>query len=91
MIGELFSEDAFLWNCVWQSTICITAGLAASFAFRHWSARAHRVLLLSMVAALIVPVMSVIVKHFELGVFASGAVVIHSEVVQLSEPSNPEP
>ncbi len=79
MISELFSENAFLWTCIWQSTACMAAGLASSFFLRRRPARAHQVLLLAMIAAVIVPIMSALVEHYELGVFV--AEPIQSEVV----------
>jgi beta-lactamase regulating signal transducer with metallopeptidase domain len=79
MIGELFLRDFSLWGCVWQSMLLVAVGLVASFILRHRSARAHQVLLLSMIAAVIVPIMSILVKHYELGVFVAEPVVIQSQ------------
>ena len=70
MTGEIFSADFWLWMCVWQSTIFLVAGLLGSFLLRRHSARAHQVVLLAMIAAVIVPVAGALVKHYELGVFA---------------------
>lgn len=78
MTGEIFSAEFFLWSCLWQSTIFSVAGLFCSFLLRRHSARAHRVLFLAMMAAVIVPAGSLLVKHFELGVFAAEPVVIQS-------------
>ena len=69
MTSEILSQNASLWVFIWQSTVCIAAGLAASFALIRRPALAHQVLLLAMLAAVIVPVMSILVKHYELGVF----------------------
>lgn len=71
------SENAFLWSYLWQSTAFITAGLAISFAFRRRPCRAHHVLLLSIIAAVIVPIGTTSVKHFGLGLFAGKPVKIH--------------
>lgn len=79
MIRELFFGDSLLWSCVWQSTIFFVVGLVGSFILRHRSSRAHQVLLLSMMAAVIVPITSILVKHYELGVFVDEPVVIQSE------------
>ena len=76
MIGELFWGEFSLWNCAWQSTIFAVAGLVGSFILRHRSARAHQVLFLAMIAAVIAPMMSTLVKHYELGVFVAEPVVI---------------
>ena len=76
MTGEIFSAESFLWKCLWQSTIFLVAGLLGSFLSRGRSARAHRVLFLAMIAAVIVPVASLLVKHYELGLFVTEPVVI---------------
>ena len=79
MIRELFLSDFPLSSCVWQSTIFIVVGLVGSFILRHRSSRAHQVLFLAMIAAVIVPIMSILVKHYELGVFVAEPVVIQSQ------------
>jgi beta-lactamase regulating signal transducer with metallopeptidase domain len=78
MIRELFLSDFPLSSCVWQSTIFIVVGLVSSFILRHRSARAHQVLFLAMIAAVIVPIMSILVKHYELGMFVAEPVVTQS-------------
>ncbi len=80
MTSEIFSQNALLWVFIWQSTICIAAGLAASFALRRRPAWAHQVLLLALLAAVIVPVMSILIKHYELGVFVAEPAMVKSEV-----------
>jgi len=71
MTGEMFSVESFVWTCLWQSMALVMAGMAASFLLRRRSSRAHQVLLLSIVAAVTVPVVSTLVKHYELGVFVA--------------------
>jgi len=78
MIRELFLSNFSLSSCVWQSTIFLVVGLVSSFILRHRSSRAHQVLFLAMMAAVIVPIMSILVKHYELGVFVAEPVVIQS-------------
>ena len=78
MTGEIFSTESFLWSCIWQSTIFLVVGLLFSFLFRRHSARAHRVLFLAMIAAVIVPAASIMVKHYELGFFVAEPAVIQS-------------
>ncbi|MHC4595535.1 MAG: M56 family metallopeptidase [Planctomycetota bacterium] len=79
MIGELFSQSTLLWNCAWQSTACVVLGLASSYVLRRRPGRAHQVLFLSMIAAVIVPIMSILVKHYELGLFVAEPVVLQSQ------------
>jgi cytohesin len=74
------TENAFLWSYLWQSTAFITAGLAISFAFRHRPCRAHHILLLSIIAAVIVPIGTASVKHFGLGLFAAKPMTITQPV-----------
>ena len=74
------SENAFFWSYLWQSTAFITAGLAISFAFRRRPCRAHHILLLSIIAAVIVPIGTASVKHFGMGLFAGEPVTIHRPV-----------
>jgi beta-lactamase regulating signal transducer with metallopeptidase domain len=76
MISEIFMSGSFLWSCLWQSTIFLVAGLLGSFLLRRRSARAHRMLFLAMMAAVTVPAVSLLVKHYELGLFVAEPVVI---------------
>ena len=88
MIGEIFLRDVSLSSCVWQSTIFIVVGLVGSFILRHRSSRAHQVLFLAMIAAVIVPIMSILVKHYELGMFVAEPVVIQSPAKDWATASN---
>jgi hypothetical protein len=76
MIRELFLEDLSLWGCVWQSALFAVIGLVGSFLLRRRPARASQVLFLAMIAAVLVPTMSVLVKHFQLGVFTTEPIVL---------------
>jgi beta-lactamase regulating signal transducer with metallopeptidase domain len=67
MIRELFLEDLSLWGCVWQSTLFAGIGLSGSFLLRRRPARASQLLFLAVIAAVFVPAMSLLVRHFELG------------------------
>jgi len=80
MTGEIFSAESFLWSCLWQSTIFLVAGLFGSFLLRRHSARAHRVLFLAMIAAVIVPAASMLVKHYELGLFVGEPALIQAPI-----------
>ncbi|MHC4568096.1 MAG: M56 family metallopeptidase, partial [Planctomycetota bacterium] len=71
MTGEILSVEFFVRTCLWQSIVLVAVGLAASFLLRRRSSRAHQVLLLSIIAAVIVPIVSVLVKHYELGMFVA--------------------
>lgn len=89
MTGEIFSTNFSLWMCVWQSTIFVAVGLAGSFILRRPS-RSHQVVLLSMIAAVVVPAASALVKHYELGVFAAKPSVTESQHERSASVDNPE-
>jgi beta-lactamase regulating signal transducer with metallopeptidase domain len=71
MTTQLLSQNAFLFQCIWQSTICIALGISGSYLLRRRPARAHQLLLLAVIAAVIVPVMSTLVRHYNLGLFVA--------------------
>jgi len=81
------SENTFLWSCFWQSTACLTAGLIVSLALKRQPARAHRVLFLAMIAAVLVPMMSTLVKHLEMGLFVAKPPVVEPEVQEQVTPN----
>ena len=80
MISEIFPVESFVWTCLWQSMVLIVMGLTVSFLLKRRSSRAHQILLLSILAAVIVPVISALVKHYELGVFVAEPVVMQSQL-----------
>ncbi|MBP7053909.1 MAG: hypothetical protein KBE65_23090 [Phycisphaerae bacterium] len=70
MIREILSEN--LWQLlIVQATLCIAAGLTASFLLRRSAARAHQILLTGLLAAVFTPGVYVLVRHFQLGMLAS--------------------
>jgi len=85
MIRELFLEDLSLWGCVWQSTLFVVIGLVGSFLLRRRPARASQVLFLAIIAAVLLPAMSVLVRHFELGLFTEEPIVLTS--IQIDIPT----
>jgi len=74
MIGETFLQDLSLWSCSWQSVAFIALGMVISYLLRNRPSRAYQVLLFAMITAIAVPFMSVMVKHYNLGVFTTGAI-----------------
>ena len=83
MIGESFLQDLSLWDCLWQSVAFIGLGLVVSYLLRHRPSRAYQVLLFAMIAAIAVPFMSVVVKHFNLGIFAAEAIDSSSSTLKV--------
>ncbi|MFC1605078.1 ankyrin repeat domain-containing protein, partial [Planctomycetota bacterium] len=73
MMRESLLQDLSLWGCLWQSMAFIALGLMAGYLLRRRPSRAYQVLLFVMMAAAIVPLMSAVVKHFDLGVFTARA------------------
>ncbi len=71
MIRELFIQDLSLWTCLWQSTAFVALGLVAARLLRRRPSRAYQVLLFAMMAAVAVPLLSAVVKHFDLGAFVA--------------------
>ena len=67
MISELFSGDWSWWVPLLQSTVCMMLGIVGSFLFKRRAARAHQVLMLGIIVSLFVPVLSVGVNHYGLG------------------------
>ena len=84
MIRELFLENLSLWTCVWQSTVFAVIGLAGSWFFRRRPARASQALFLAMIAAVVVPTISVLVKYYELGVFIAEPIETQVETREIS-------
>ena len=76
MIRQILTENALLWTFLWQSAAFTTMGLVAAFAFVRRPSRAHHVLLLAIVAAVVVPLATVSVRYLGLGLFAAEPVAI---------------
>ncbi len=83
MMRELFLRDMSLWAVVWQSTLFAVIGLVGSFLLRRRPARASQVLFLAIIAAVLVPTMGVLVKHFQLGVFTTEPIALPSVVMDV--------
>jgi beta-lactamase regulating signal transducer with metallopeptidase domain/protocatechuate 3,4-dioxygenase beta subunit len=64
---SLFSAEALLRDVMWQTTFWLLAGAAASLLWWRRPARAHRLLLLAVLAALATPLVSQAVRHLGWG------------------------
>jgi len=61
---EIFQPGISLsWDLIWQSSLFLVIGLAASLAIRGRPARAHRVLVLAMLAAVCTPLLAQAIRH----------------------------
>jgi hypothetical protein len=58
MLGEVLSQQCWLWPLAWQSSAVLAVGLGGSLILRHRPVRAHRLLLLALLAAVTVPVVN---------------------------------
>ncbi len=70
MIHGLFTSDLWLLLLI-QGTACLAAGLAASYALRRRPARAHQVLCMALLAAVLMPGLYLSARRFGLGVLAA--------------------
>lgn len=89
MISEIFSHHTWLWPLVWQSTVCLAAGLGASFILRRWPVRAHQLLLLALIAAVVTPALSQVVRQHQGGLLAAKPAVTEFDSAPLV--AGPEP
>ena len=58
MLEALRPGESILWDYVWQSTVFLGVGLGASVVLARRPARAHRLLVLAILAALAAPILS---------------------------------
>ncbi len=79
MISEILAEYSWLGPLAWQSTLCLAAGLGGSFLLWRSAARAHQVLLLSLVAAVAIPALRQVVKQNQWGLLVAERAVATSE------------
>ena len=70
MMAELFLNGTFMWICVWQSTAILLLGLCiVCYKKRYRPSRLHQLLLITIIAAVVVPALSLVIKNLELGFF----------------------
>ncbi len=71
MISQVLTQHPWLWPLAWQSTACLAAGLAGSILLRRRPVRAHQLLLLSLLAAILIPALSHTVRQNQWGLFVA--------------------
>ncbi len=79
MISGITLVDSFCISIIWQSTLFLLVGLILSFVLRKHAAHAHRILLLSIIASVLVPVMTIFIRHLGLGFFEAKPLEIQSK------------
>ncbi|MBN2137388.1 MAG: hypothetical protein JW720_06255 [Sedimentisphaerales bacterium] len=70
MISRFLFNTVFTTASVSYATLCLAVGLLASAVFRRNAARAHSILLLAMIGAILAPVTAVLVRHYDVGILA---------------------
>jgi len=88
MISEIFAEHPWLWPLAWQSTLCLAAGLGGSLLLRRHAVRAHQVLLLALVAAVLIPALSQVVKQNQWGLLVAERAVATPERQSVAAPTD---
>ena len=68
MLEMLAPGTSLTWDLLWQSCLFLSLGLGASLALRLRPARAHRVLVLAMLGALLTPFLSQAIRRVGWGV-----------------------
>lgn len=84
MLNPFFSESSFLWRCVWQTTVCLAVGGLFSFLWMRRPVRAHRVLVLAMIASLATPLLSQLVHESGWGILRAPSPGIGFESTEVS-------
>src|SRR3989442_269448 len=69
MTSDLMPTSPLVRDLLWQTTLWLLLGAAASLWWARWPARAHRLLLLTLVAALVTPLASQTVRLWGWGLF----------------------
>jgi hypothetical protein len=64
------------WTLVWQSTVWLTIGLVAARVWRRRAGRAHLLLTLASWAAVISPLLTLVVQRMEWGFLPPSPVVL---------------
>ncbi len=64
----LSSGGSFFLDCLWQSTLCLGLGWAASWLWKRHPSRAHRILLVAIIAALLTPPLSQVIRQCGWGI-----------------------
>lgn len=80
MMGEVLLGDHQWLLLLAQGTACLAVGLAASYALSRRAAKAHQVLWIATLAAVIMPSAHWLVNRLELGVLAPEAAPIVSQM-----------
>lgn len=70
MADSMLWNESMLWTMAWQTSIMLAVGLLASQIWSHRPARAHRILILAVIASLMVPAFTLTVQRMDWGLLA---------------------
>src|SRR5437899_1149649 len=70
MANTFLSDTPLLRDILWQTTLLLLVGVVASLIWARQPARAHRLLLLAMIAAVLTPLLSYGARERGWGLFA---------------------
>ncbi len=76
------------WDLSWQGSVFLTLGLAASLALRGHAARAHRLLILAMIAAIGTPLLAQVIRHRGWGLLEASVATAADVPQRTAQPSN---
>ena len=73
MADSMLWSDSMPWTLAWQTSLVLAFGLLASQIWSHRPARAHRILILTIIASLSVPALTLAVRKLDWGLLARSA------------------
>src|SRR5712692_1658501 len=75
-LDRFLRGTAMVWQAVWQPALWLLAGLLGSLMWARRPAHAHRFLLLACLAAVLTPLLSVVVDRMNWGIFHRSAAAL---------------
>lgn len=73
MADSMLWSESTLWTAVWQTSLVLAFGLLSSLVWSRWPAKAHRIVILAVIASLFVPALTLVVRELDLGLLAQTA------------------
>jgi len=70
MADSMLWNESMLWTVAWQTSLMLAFGLLASQIWSHRPARAHRILILTIISCLTVPALTLAVRELDWGLLA---------------------
>ena len=76
MDPSALAGDTLVISVIWQTTLCLLAGLVAAALLSNRPARAHTALLLGIVATVVTPVLTILFRSYGWGLLSPLASVV---------------